>query len=385
MTIYIGIDVARRFHVAYADGKTCAFTNNLLGYSTLEKWTREIAGKESVVYGLEPTGHYYRLLALHLHRAGHDVRIVPGLNTKNAKQILTGSRLKTDAVDAKTIAWLLSIGQGSPFTEQIDVYRELRHVHDSLGRVKLERMQTINRIHRCLDHLFPELPDLICLRGPKYAGEMLLAYQTPQQFASLGALGLLRSWPRLSPKNAQAIAEAGQNSIGQYSKALAEEMRVLAEHLVNLNEHKALLMRIAKDYLLHHVPYGQNLLTVPSIGVATATAILGTMGNIGRFDSAKQALNFAGLNMIERSSGEHRSRIVISRQGSKELRAILYLAALTAVRYGFYKDWYSQLARRGVPKKAVVALSRKLLRVCYAVARDNKPFKPPDLGVIMQA
>jgi len=51
------------------------------------------------------------------------------------------------------------------------------------------------------------------------------------------------------------------------------------------------------------------ILSIPGIGIVTAAGILGEIGDPSRFESWKQIRKYAGLNLIEDSSGE-RKRVV---------------------------------------------------------------------------
>ena len=58
------------------------------------------------------------------------------------------------------------------------------------------------------------------------------------------------------------------------------------------------------------------------------------------------------------------------------MRAVLYMAALTAIRRRSpFRGFYEQLTDRGRPKKvALVALMRKLLTILNAILRDRTPW-----------
>ena len=58
------------------------------------------------------------------------------------------------------------------------------------------------------------------------------------------------------------------------------------------------------------------------------------------------------------------------------MRKLLYFAAINAVRStGVMHRPYTRMLERGMPKiKALVAISRKLLKVMYALARDQSMY-----------
>jgi transposase len=67
-----------------------------------------------------------------------------------------------------------------------------------------------------------------------------------------------------------------------------------------------------------------------------------------------------------------------SRQGGrKELRSLLYMAAMCAVQHNsVFRDHYAQLLQRDKPRKvALVACIRKLLGILNAMLRTNQPWR----------
>ena len=64
--------------------------------------------------------------------------------------------------------------------------------------------------------------------------------------------------------------------------------------------------------------------------------------------------------------------------GRTSVRAVLYMAALTATRRRSpFRAFYDQLTARGRPKKvALVAVMRKLLTILNAILRDHAPWRP---------
>ena len=58
------------------------------------------------------------------------------------------------------------------------------------------------------------------------------------------------------------------------------------------------------------------------------------------------------------------------------MRKLLYFAALGAVRKGgVMHEWYQRALGRGMKKtKALVAVSRKLLGIIYALVRDHSVY-----------
>ena len=60
------------------------------------------------------------------------------------------------------------------------------------------------------------------------------------------------------------------------------------------------------------------------------------------------------------------------------MRKLLYFAALNTVKKGgAMHQWYQSACDRGMPRlKALVAVSRKLLSILFALVRDHSDYVP---------
>ena len=120
----------------------------------------------------------------------------------------------------------------------------------------------------------------------------------------------------------------------------------------------------------------EDLLTsVPGIGRITARTLLAELPELGRIDRRGLAA-LVGVAPVNRDSGAMRAHRAIA-GGRTAVRNVLYMAALTAVRWNPpIRDLYLRLRGRGRPaKSALVAAMRKLLTVLNAILRDEKPWQ----------
>ena len=85
----------------------------------------------------------------------------------------------------------------------------------------------------------------------------------------------------------------------------------------------------------------------------------------------------AGLDLYEISSGKRRGERRISKRGKSLPRKILYYAAIQIIRKnGITCEYYANLTSRGMKgMMALDAVFRKLLRIIYAIVRDNSECK----------
>ena len=104
--------------------------------------------------------------------------------------------------------------------------------------------------------------------------------------------------------------------------------------------------------------------------------MIGEVGDFRQFTTAAEITKLAGLDLFEISSGKHQGRRRISKRGRPLMRKLLYLGAINTVKTnGIMHAPYSRMLERGMPKiKALIAISRKLLVVMYALARDGSRY-----------
>ena len=110
------------------------------------------------------------------------------------------------------------------------------------------------------------------------------------------------------------------------------------------------------------------LRSVPGVGPQTARVLLAELPELGATPS-RQLAALVGLAPYNRDSGHGRGRRRIF-GGRAGVRAMLYMAALTATRYNRpLAAFYQRLVARGKAKKvALIAVARKLLGILNVIA-----------------
>lgn len=126
------------------------------------------------------------------------------------------------------------------------------------------------------------------------------------------------------------------------------------------------------------------LMTAPSIGPVTASAVVATVDDISRFNSAHQFEAFLGLVPGERSSGEKRRVGKITKAGNSRVRYLLVEAGWRIMRSkgeetAALREWALLIATRRGKRIAVVARARRVAGILYAMWRDNTPYNGANL------
>jgi transposase len=272
------------------------------------------------------------------------------------------------------------------FSLREGAYAELKGL--AVYRYQLVRKQTAlkNQTRALMYVLFPEFLSVVGRGLFKKSGLMLMErFPTPRSYATtdedqLALLLRQRSRGRLGKERAQRLISAAQESVG-VGAGLKTRSWVLRRAVRRLREfeREILAVEARMERWLRRIPYAACLLSMPGVGVVTAASLLGECGDLRDYPSAGELLKFSGLNLVSWSSGKRRSRNRISKRGSGLVRHQLYLLAGRLVKQdAVWRSDYDRLRERGAARKeALIALSRKAVRVLFAIARDGSLYIGP--------
>ena len=122
-----------------------------------------------------------------------------------------------------------------------------------------------------------------------------------------------------------------------------------------------------------------NLLrTIPGVGPRLAEAVVAYIDNPHRFASCKQVGCYAGLTPRQYQSGDSNRIGKISAQGNNVLRALLVEVSWAGLQHNQWMRRTYQRILRGSPSRkkiAIIAVARKLLIRCWAMLRDDTPWR----------
>ena len=122
----------------------------------------------------------------------------------------------------------------------------------------------------------------------------------------------------------------------------------------------------------------KRLETIAGVGPRLAEAIVAFIDEPQRFASGKQVGSYVGLTPKQYQSGQMDRQGRISRHGNKLLRHLLVEISWISLRYNPWARQTYQRLLRGSPSRkniAIVGLARKLLVRCWAMLRDEQPWR----------
>jgi transposase len=116
--------------------------------------------------------------------------------------------------------------------------------------------------------------------------------------------------------------------------------------------------------------------TIPGVGVVTTEVVLAELADPRRFSSVKKVVAYAGLAPGQRESAGKRKNLHIEKTGSPLLRWVLTQAAWQLVmRSPKWRTIYENLKQRTGAKKAITAVTRRLLMLCVTLLKRQEAYR----------
>lgn len=389
-TLVVGVDIGSQIHYARAfdnrgrelTRKVFSFRNDIEGFNFFNIWVERIKTekeKTMVIIGCEPTGHYWYSFAKYVADHQKTLVMVNPFSVKKIKELDDNSPKKTDVKDPKTIAKLVVDGRYSiPYMPE-GIYAEIRDLVYSRDRIIKQHTISANRIQRWLAIHFPEYLGIYRRFDAKSGLAVLEKAPLPKDIIALGTDGIRKIWHDkklrgrgVTEDRAKTLVEAAHNSIGLDGGpgSKSELYMLLEEHRLWTSQMEA-IDKVLEDTVLK-VKHTEKLLAIKGVGVVTIAGFLAEVGDIRRFKSPKQIQKYAGLELVENSSGKHKGRSKISKRGRRKLRKILYqvmvpLLARNEEFRSIYDYYVTRIKNPLKRRQAMVAVSCKLIRVFYVV------------------
>ena len=329
----------------------------------------------TVEVAVEPTGTYADALVHQLLAAGVAVYRVNAKHAHDYQEIYDGVPSGHDAKAAAIVAKLhLERGQASRRWVPLAASRRaLRADVDRVDWLRQDELRYGSRLESRLARHWPELLRWLALDSVSLV-ELVVTYGDPAAVAAdpTGAEAALRGWSRghLAPAKRAAVIASAAATLGvpmeaaerAQLQALGTQLRTIRQELA------AATARVATQAT--EVPAVAAL--QPLVGETTAAVLYARLGDPRDYRSVRALYRAAGLNLRERSSGQKKGRLSITKRGSAVARRWLFLATLRWLQAdAVARAWYERKGRGngGVKLKAVVALMRKLLAALFHVAR----------------
>ncbi len=124
----------------------------------------------------------------------------------------------------------------------------------------------------------------------------------------------------------------------------------------------------------------QRLLTIPGVGLLSATALIAAIGDVNVFKNGRELAAWLGLVPRQHSTGGKPTLLGISKRGDTYLRTLLIHGGRSIVRIAEkYQDkrnkWIGQLEKRRGNNIAAVAVANKNARIVWALLSKRTNFQ----------
>ncbi len=252
-------------------------------------------------------------------------------------RIIAQSTRKSDNLDAKVLAEMLALDQIPAAYRPTPRQREHRLYVRQRQFLQRKITGVRNKIRRLLSNHNLDRPDLFTKRGQEWLADVIL------------------------PTADRFCIEQLQGQWRGYRQQLRQVDKQLEEFAKSGSEQEQRDRRI--------------LLSIPGIGTVGSDVILAELADSRRFSSLKRVVSYAGLVPGQRESAGKRKSLHIEKTGSPLLRWVLVQAAWQLVRRSpRWRAIYENLKVRTGGKKAIVAISRRLLGVCYSLLKHQTEY-----------
>lgn len=293
-----------------------------------------------------------RYLESNLHREVNDVSAARGI----ADFVMERYRERVPAAEA--------------YDGKVAFYRVVR------AQIK-RRTEASQRLQSLLPAVHPGLVQY-CRKGiPNWVEQVITLYPTAAKLARAKE-ETLANLPHVDLQRARSIIAGAKESVasmndvssGMAMNAMTEEIRHLDRFIEN--------GKMSLEELMADDPRIALLDSIPGIGRWSAIALALEIGDVRRFATDRSLIAFAGLDPRKSISGDGVIKHGISHRGNANIRAVLFMAALSAITHNpVIAAFYQRLTSGDKPKPgqvALVACMAKLLRIAYALLCSGRSF-----------
>ena len=407
---YVGIDIAKSFHVVSVIDETESMLfkkpfkviNDLDGYCKLiDKLNTISSNVKDFIIGLEATGIYGENLLEFLLSKGYNVKLLNPFQTSRYREQITMKKVKNDNIDSKIIALLLKDGKFSSGYVTDDEYQSLRTLYRNRTTIQNDMKDVKKRILTNLAVTFPEL-EYIMNPFTNIGLALLDKYPTAHHYKHSSIDRIVKVFRHIKGNNfnnekAIQILNASKQSVysgkAKDARAIAirssirllkmylEEIDILEQEIFILLEKQNISTKEFEENMKADektTTLIDNLKSIPGVAEKTIAAIISECGDLTRFPTTAKFIGYLGLFPTENSSGNSKHIGHLSKRGSSIAKHALYMSSISCMLHNSQlKQLYDTKKSQGKSKKeALIAVSRKLATIIYAIFKYNTPYNP---------
>lgn len=173
-----------------------------------------------------------------------------------------------------------------------------------------------------------------------------------------------------------SILEDAENVLSVFFRELLSE---LYDELVHLDERILALEKKLVTLSTGHEDC-QRLLTIPGVGLLTATALVAAIGDVSVFKNGRELAAWLGLVPKQHSTGGKQTLLGISKRGDSYLRTLLIHGGRSVVRVAHkHQDkrnrWIGDIKQRRGENISNVAVANKNARIAWALLTRKENYQ----------
>jgi transposase len=171
------------------------------------------------------------------------------------------------------------------------------------------------------------------------------------------------------------ILEDADNKLSAYFREL---LRELYEEIVHFDE-RIEAVEVKLKVISEQNEDCKRLLTIPGVGLLTATALIAAIGDISVFKSGRELAAWLGLVPRQHSTGGKQNLLGISKRGDTYLRTLLIHGGRSVVRVAHkHQDkrnqWIGDIKQRRGENISNVAVANKNARIVWALLTKKQDY-----------
>lgn len=390
--VFVGVDLGGTFHQVQVTteggerlGRSFRIRRGRQGYEDLRAGVASVAGEEAeAIYTVEASQNYWLEVVHPLKREGRKTYLASPAKSADLRRFYH-KHTKTDTIDAAAVSRLPAV---DPKLREAWVsdprFESLRRMARRSWQLREDMAARKRRIMSVVQMVYPGFEGVFRNR---YCGSALLfirRYLEPARARRLGCqrLGALlrkRAYGKFDSVREARLWEVIQNA-PELNVDYGDLQFLVNQDLDQLEaaERSQQVIRERMAEVYSEVDPAGRLQSMPGLGDFLAAVITGFIGEPGRFQSGDQVVALSGLcPRKRRSAGVDTPNQPLTQHGDPTLRSCLYVAAEVARQYDpELQTFYFRLVKRGKHhKQAICALAAKILRRCFALLRDGRPYE----------
>ncbi|MCK5814281.1 MAG: IS110 family transposase [Cocleimonas sp.] len=194
--------------------------------------------------------------------------------------------------------------------------------------------------------------------------------------------GLLMEYGIVIPKGINQVRKAIpillEDAENRLTPLFREQLAELYDEMMHLDERVETMLK-KLNVICSQNKDCQRLLTIPGVGLLTATALIAAIGDISVFKSGRELAAWLGLVPRQHSTGGKPTLLGISKRGDAYLRTLLIHGGRAVVRIShLYQDkrnqWVEVLKKRRGENITAVAVANKNARIAWALLTYQSDF-----------